>query len=73
MPARKQQIRHAIAHLLGGLVRESHREDGFCGNVVGYQIRHPKCNRTRFASSSASKNQHRSFRRLGGRRCSGLS
>ncbi len=57
----KQQIGHARAHLLRGLVGESDCEDRVGRHALGNQIGHAERDGARLARSCSGKNQHGTF------------
>ena len=60
-PCAQQKVRHAIAHLFRGFVRERDGKNGLGGHAVGDQIGHAKRDRARLAGSRAGQDQHRAF------------
>jgi hypothetical protein len=57
-----QQFHHALAHLVGGLVRESDGQDGGTGDAMRLdQMSYPVRDHPRFAAAGAGKKEQRSF------------
>ena len=67
LEALRQQPGHALLHLVGGFVRERHRQDFFRPDAAsGNQIGDAKSDDARLAAARAGQYQHRAFQVLNG-------
>ena len=61
-----QQCPNTLLHLVGGLIGECDRQEGFGGNALLNQVRDAVSDDARLACSGARQHQHRPFGRQHG-------